>query len=112
MKKVEAIIRPEKVNSVIRALEGAGYHGVTVFEVAGHGRQRGHAQWPEEEMEVQLRPKAMLVIVIKDGDIEMIMKAIMETAKTDKVGDGKIFVTELSDAARIRTAERGEKAIG
>ena len=112
MKKIEAIIRPEKVNSVIRALEGAGYHGVTVFEVAGHGRQRGHVQWPGEDQEVQLRPKAMLVIVIKDSDIEMIMKAIMETAKTDKVGDGKIFVTELSDAARIRTAERGEKAIG
>ena len=112
MKKIEAIIRPEKVNSVIRALEGAGYHGVTVFEVAGHGRQRGHAVWSGEEQEVQLRPKVMLVIVVKTSDVETIMQAIMDTAKTDKVGDGKIFVTDLSDVARIRTAERGEKAIG
>jgi nitrogen regulatory protein PII len=112
MKKIEAIIRPEKVNSVIRALEGAGYHGVTVFEVAGHGRQRGHADLSQEDHEVQLRPKAMLVIVVKTSDLEKIMQAILETAKTDKVGDGKIFVTDLSDAARIRTAERGEKAIG
>jgi nitrogen regulatory protein P-II 1 len=112
MKKIEAIIRPEKVNSVIRALEGAGYHGVTVFEVAGHGRQRGHAVWSGEEQEVQLRPKVMLVIVIKTDDLEKIMKAIMDTAKTDRVGDGKIFVTDLNDVARIRTGERGEKAIG
>jgi len=112
MKKIEAIIRPEKVNSVIRALEGAGYHGVTVFEVAGHGRQRGHAAGSGDDQEVQLRPKAMLVIVIKTGDLEKIMQAILETAKTDKVGDGKIFVTDLSDAARIRTSERGEQAIG
>jgi nitrogen regulatory protein P-II 1 len=112
VKKIEAIIRPEKVNSVIRALEVAGYHGVTVFEVAGHGRQRGHADWAGEDQDIQLRPKAMLVVVIKTSDLEKIMKAIMETAKTDKVGDGKIFVTDLSDAARIRTAERGEKAIG
>ena len=112
MKKIEAIIRPEKVNSVIRALEKAGYQGVTVFEVAGHGRQRGHADMSGEEQEVQLRPKAMLVVVVKSSDLDKIMTAIIETAKTDKVGDGKIFVTDLSDAARIRTAERGEKAIG
>jgi nitrogen regulatory protein P-II 1 len=111
MKKIEAVIRPEKVNSVILALEAAGYQGVTVFEVAGHGRQRGFADWSGAEHEVQLRPKVMLVVVIQDGDLEQIMKAIMETAKTDKVGDGKIFVTDLSDAGRIRTSERGEKAI-
>ena len=111
MKKIEAIIRPEKVNSVIWALEGAGYRGVTVLEVAGHGRQRGHPGGEEELREVQLRPKVMLVVVVKSVDVEKIMQAIMNTAKTDRVGDGKIFVTDLSDVARIRTAERGEKAI-
>jgi len=109
MKKIEAIIRPEKVNTVILALEAAGDLGVTVYEVAGHGRQRGFARQNDQ---VELRPKVMLVTVVKDSNVDKIVKTIMDTASTNKVGDGKIFVTDLQDAVRIRTKERGEKAIG
>jgi nitrogen regulatory protein PII len=111
MKKVEAIIRPERVNSVIAALGAADYHGVTVFEVAGHGKQRSHAE-RQGDGEVQLRPKVMLVIAVKDPELDQVVKVIMQTAKTDMVGDGKIFVTDLHEAIRIRTGERDDKAIG
>ena len=111
MKKIEAIIRPERVNSVISALGTAGFHGVTVYEVAGHGKQRSHAEH-QGDHEIQLRPKVMLVIVVKDHDLNQVVKAIMETAKTDMVGDGKIFVSELTDIIRIRTGEHNDKAIG
>jgi nitrogen regulatory protein P-II 1 len=108
VKKIEAIIRPEKVTSVILALEAAGDLGVTVYEVAGHGRQRGFARQGDQ---VELRPKIMLVTVVKNSEADKIVKTIMDTASTSKVGDGKIFVTDLHDAVRIRTKEYGEKAI-
>jgi nitrogen regulatory protein P-II 1 len=111
MKKIEAIIRPERVNSVIAALGTAGYHGVTVFEVAGHGKQRSHAE-RQADHEAELRPKVMLVIVVKDPELDQAVKVIMQTAKTDMVGDGKIFVTDLHEAIRIRTGEHNDKAIG
>jgi nitrogen regulatory protein P-II 1 len=111
MKKIEAIIRPERVNGVILALGAAGHHGVTVYEVAGHGKQRSHAEH-QGDGEVQLRPKVMLVIVIKDHDMDQVVKVIMETAKTDMMGDGRIFVSDLKDVIRIRTGEHNEKAIG
>jgi len=111
MKKVEAIIRPERVNSVISALGMAGYHGVTVYEVAGHGKQRSHAE-RQGDHEAQLRPKIMLVIVVKDLDLDQVIKVIMQTSKTDMAGDGRIFVSELTDVIRIRTGERSDKAIG
>jgi nitrogen regulatory protein P-II 1 len=111
MKKIEAIIRPERVNSVISALGAAGHHGVTVYEVAGHGKQRSHAEH-QGDHEVQLRPKVMLIIAVKDSDLNQVVKVILETSKTDMVGDGKIFVSELSEVIRIRTGEHNEKAIG
>jgi nitrogen regulatory protein PII len=111
MKKVEAIIRPERVNSVISALGAAGYHGVTVYEVAGHGKQRSHAE-RQGENEIQLRPKVMLVIVVKDSDLDQILNVIMRTAKTEMMGDGRIFVSELTNVIRIRTGEKDDKAIG
>jgi len=111
MKKVEAIIRPERVQTVIGALRASGHHGVTVYEVAGHGKQRSHTE-QQKDHEVQLHPKVMLVIVVKDQDLDQVLKVILETAKTKVVGDGKIFVTDLEHVIRIRTAEHGEKAIG
>lgn len=97
------------MNTVILALRAAGDLGVTVYEVAGQGRQRGFAR---DNDQVELRPKVMLVTVVKDSEAEKIIKTIRETASTGKVGDGKIFVTDLNDAIRIRTAERGDKALG
>jgi nitrogen regulatory protein P-II 1 len=111
MKRIEAIIRPERVNSVISALAEAGHPGVTVFEVAGHGKQRGHVE-RQGDHEIQLRPKVMLVIAVKDGDLHKVLKLIVETAKTDMVGDGRILVSELTDIIRIRTGEHDDKAIG
>jgi nitrogen regulatory protein P-II 1 len=111
MKKIEAIIRPERVNSVIGALAAADHPGVTVYEVAGHGKQRSHAE-RQGDHEIQLRPKVMLVVVVKDHDLDQVVKVIMETAKTDMVGDGRIFVSELSDVIRIRTGEHNDKAMG
>jgi nitrogen regulatory protein P-II 1 len=111
MKKIEAIIRPERVNSVISALDAKGHHGVTVYEVAGHGKQRSHAE-RQSDQEIQLRPKVMLVIVVKDSELDQVVKVIMETAKTDTMGDGRIFVSELSDFIRIRTGEHNDKAMG
>lgn len=111
MKKIEAIIRPERVNSVVGALETAGYHGVTVYEVAGHGKQRSHVE-RQGDHEAQLRPKVMLIIVVKDHDLDPVVKVIVENAKTGMVGDGRIFVSELSDVIRIRTGEHHDKAMG
>jgi nitrogen regulatory protein P-II 1 len=109
MKKIEAIIRPERVNGVILALGTAGHHGVTVYEVAGHGKQRSHAE-RQVEGEVQLRPKVMVVIVVKDQDLDQVVKLITEAARTDMIGDGRIFVSDLKDMIRIRTGDHGDKA--
>jgi nitrogen regulatory protein P-II 1 len=110
MKKVEAIIRPERVHSVIAELGRGGYHGVTVFEVAGHGKQRSHAE-RQGDGELQLRPKVMLVTVVNDSDLDSVLQIIMRTARTDTMGDGRIFVTDLHALIRIRTGDRNEKAI-
>ena len=110
MKKIEAIVRPEKVNPVIRTLDAAGHHGVTVYEVAGHGKQRGHAG-DKGEVEVLLRPKVMLVVVVEDADAEKVIQIILDTAKTSLTGDGKIFVSDLTNVVRIRTGESGDPAI-
>jgi nitrogen regulatory protein P-II 1 len=111
VRKIEAIIRPERVHTVINALLAAGEAGVTVYEAAGHGKQRSSAD-RQEDSEVTLRPKVMLVTVVKDSDLDKIVKVIAEAAGTHRVGDGKIFVTDLHDAIRIRTLEHGEKALG
>jgi nitrogen regulatory protein P-II 1 len=111
VKKIEAIIRPDRMNTVIGALLAAGDAAVTVLEAKGHGKQRSHGEHPGGE-EVQLRSKVMLVTVVKGSDLNRIVKVIVEAARTDLVGDGKIFVTDLQDVIRIRDGERGEKALG
>ena len=114
MKKIEAVIRPEKMDDIRAALEKAGYPGVTVTEVEGHGKQKGVTQqWRGESYTVNLLPKVKLEIVVHDSDAEKIVQAIAGTAKTNggTVGDGKIFVTAVQDVIRIRTGERGDAAI-
>lgn len=112
MKKIEAIIRPEKLDEVRRALEKVGYSGLTISEVEGHGKQKGIVQqWRGEKYRIELLPKIKIEIVAKDSDSEIIIKAITENARTGEVGDGKIFVSDIKDVIRIRTGERGEQAI-
>ena len=112
MKKIEAIVRPEKVQEVRKALEKAGYPGVTMTEVQGHGKQKGVTrQWRGETYKVDLLPKVKLEICVSDKELESILRTIETAAKTGAVGDGKVFVSELSQVVRIRTGERGEGAL-
>jgi nitrogen regulatory protein P-II 1 len=112
MKKIEAIIRPEKVDDVLAAIEDAGYAGIMITEIKGHGKQKGITQqWRGKEYRVSLLPKVKIEIVIKDADVAKVTKAIINTAKTGNIGDGKIFIHPVDDAVRIRTDERGDAAI-
>lgn len=112
MKKIEAIVRPEKVDDVRKALEKSGYPGVTITEVEGHGKQKGVTrQWRGESYKVDLLPKVKLEIVVGDKDADRMISAISAAAKTGAVGDGKIFVSDIKDVVRIRTSDRGEDAL-
>ncbi len=112
MKKIEAIIRPEKLDEVRKAIEAVGYPGITVTEAEGHGKQKGITQqWRGETYRVDFLPKVKLEIVASDADAERIIQALVKAAKTGAVGDGKIFVTDVRDAVRIRTGERGDAAL-
>jgi nitrogen regulatory protein PII len=112
MKKIEAIIRPDKFDSVKKALETAGYSGVTLTDVEGHGKQKGLAQqWKGFKYKVEFLPKLKMEIVVNDQDLDTIVKAIMDSAKTGEVGDGKIFVYTIDNVFRISSGETGEKAI-
>ncbi len=112
MKKIEAIIRPESMEPVKKALAKAGYHGVTAIEVSGHGRQRGVTQsYRGGKFELDMLPKVLLLLVVPDGKAARVVKAIVGAAKTGKIGDGKIFVSQVQDALRVRTGERGQKAL-
>ena len=112
MKKIEAIVRPEKVESVRQALEEVDSPGLMITEIEGHGKQKGLTQqWRGREYKVELLSKVKIEIVVKDQDVERITKAISEAAKTGKIGDGKIFVTDVREVVRIRTGERGEPAL-
>ena len=112
MKKIEAVIRPEKLDNVCQALDRAGYPGIMITEIEGHGRQKGiKQQWRGEEFQVNFLPKMKVEIVVNDGEAENIIQAIIESASTGGVGDGKIFVSEVSEAIRIRTRERGTRAV-
>lgn len=112
MKKIEAIIRPEKLEGVRVALERSGYPGITISEVEGHGLQKGTVQqWRGEQYKINFLPKAKVEIVAKDGDTEKIIQALLESAYTGGVGDGKIFVYDVIEVVRIRTRERGERAL-
>lgn len=112
MKKIEAIIRVEKLDEVRDALEKYGYPGMTITRVEGHGRQKGIVeQFRGRAFKVELLPKIKLEIVAHDNDVNKIVGCISSTAKTGEIGDGKVFIYPVDDAQRIRTQERGEIAI-
>jgi len=112
MIKLEAIIQPHKLESVKAALIEIGVDGMTVTEVRGHGRQKGHKEtYRGMEYNVDLLPKMKLEIVIPDSRQEEVIRKLVEAAKSGAIGDGKIFVTELVEAVRIRNDDRGESAI-
>jgi nitrogen regulatory protein P-II 1 len=112
MKKIEAIIRPEKLDDVLQAVETAGYTGVMITEIKGHGKQKGITQqWRGGEYRVSLLTKIKLEIVCRDGDVKKIKTAIAAAAKTGSIGDGKIFISDIVDVLKIRTDESGEAAI-
>ncbi len=112
MMKVEAIIQPSRFESVKDALREIGIEGMTVTEVRGHGRQKGHTEvYRGREYTVDLLPKIKLEMVLPDSLIEKAVDTILKSAKTGKIGDGKIFVSKVEEAIRIRNDERGEKAL-
>jgi nitrogen regulatory protein PII len=112
MKKIEAIIKPFKLEEVKDALGDVGIEGMTVTEVKGFGRQKGHTEiYRGSEYTVDFLPKIKLELVLPDSQVETAVSAIVKTAKTGKIGDGKVFVTTIDDAVRIRTEERGELAV-
>ena len=112
MKKIEAIIRPEKLDAVRNALGNIGCRGITVTEVEGHGKQKGLVQqWRGKKYRIELLQKVKIEVVVKDADVERILKLIMDKARTDKIGDGKSFVYPVENALRIRTGEKGEGAL-
>ena len=112
MKKIEAIIREEKMDSVRRVLEDNGYFGMTVSEVSGRGRQKGLSlQWRVGEYRVDFLSKLEIEVVVLDEDVSRILHAIANSARTGEMGDGKIFVLPLANAVRIRTGEDGDNAI-
>ena len=112
MKKIEAIIKPFKLEEVKDALGEVGIEGMTVSEVKGFGRQKGHTEiYRGSEYTVDFLPKIKIELVVPDGQAETAVTAILKSAKTGKIGDGKVFVTAIEEAVRIRTDERGEMAV-
>lgn len=112
MKKIEAIVRPEKLEAVRSALEASGYPGITITEIEGHGKQKGTVQqWRGEQYKMDFLPKVKVEIVCLTADLDKILRVIQEAAFTGNVGDGKIFVYDVAEVVRIRTKERGEKAL-
>ncbi len=112
MKKIEAIIKPFKLDEVKDALNAIGIQGMTVTEVKGFGRQKGHVElYRGAEYDIAFIPKVKIEVVIADGMVDKVVATIQEKAKTGKIGDGKIFISKLEDIVRIRTGEKGETAI-
>ena len=112
MKKIEAIIKPFKLDEVKEALQGIGLQGMTVVEAKGFGRQKGHTElYRGAEYVVDFLPKLKLELVVADDQVEPALDAIQTAAKTGKIGDGKIFVSDVAQAVRIRTGESGDEAL-
>jgi len=112
MKKIEAIIKPFKVDDVKEAIIKAGVTGITLEEVKGFGRQKGHTElYRGAEYKVDFLPKIKLIVVVKDEIVSKVVDAIIESARTGKIGDGKIFVSNIENAFRIRTGEEGEECL-
>ena len=112
MKKIDAIIQPFKLDDVKDALKAAGVEGITVSEVRGHGRQKGHAEsYRGHEYQIDLLPKVKVEVVVPDAQLEAILDALTQAARTGKLGDGKIFVSAIEQAVRIRNGDRGDSAL-
>jgi nitrogen regulatory protein P-II 1 len=112
MKKIEAIIRPSKLEDLHSELQEAGFAGITVTEVRGYGRQKGHKEiYRGSEYNLEFVPKVKVELICSDGAVEEALKIIIEKSKTGKIGDGKIFIIPVEDAIRIRTEESGESAV-
>lgn len=112
MKKIEAVIQPHKLEEVKEAMKGIGIDGMTVIEVRGHGRQKGHKEiYRGMEYQVDLLPKIKLEMVVPDARAEEVIRTLTASARTGKIGDGKIFVYDVLDAIRIRNDDRGEAAL-
>ena len=112
MKKVEAIIRPERLDAVKEAIIGLGHKGLTITEVKGHGTQGGISQhWRGAEYVIDLLPKVSVVAVVNDHEVQDLVAAIVKFARTDRIGDGKIFVSTIEEVIRVRTGESGPEAL-
>ena len=112
MKKIEAIVRPERLDAVREALENCGCDGMMVSEIEGHGKQKGVVQqWRGEKYKLSLLPKIKLEMIVRDADEAKIIATLLASAKTGDIGDGKIFVSDVGNVIRIRTGERGEAAV-
>ena len=112
MKKIEAIIQPHKLEDVKEALKNVGVDGMTISDVRGHGRQKGHKEvYRGHEYTVDFLPKVKIEIVVPDGRLAEILRALTEAARTGKLGDGKVFVFPVEEAVRIRNNDRGEGAL-
>lgn len=112
MKKIEAIIQPFKLEEVKEALKSIGIDGMTITEVRGHGRQKGHKEvYRGQEYQVDLLPKMKIEMVVSDARLEEVTQKLMTAARTGKIGDGKIFVYDVAEAIRIRNDDRGESAL-
>ncbi|MBV9852249.1 MAG: P-II family nitrogen regulator [Armatimonadetes bacterium] len=112
MVRIEAIIRPSRLDEVKAALDDMGIHGISVLEIKGAGKQKGYTQhYRGSEYQVNLLPKVQIIVVVPDSAQDRVVEAIEGSARTGEIGDGKIFVTPVSEAVRIRTGERGDPAI-
>ena len=112
MKKIEAIIRPHLLDAVRNALQEVGVAGMTISEVQGYGRQKGHTEtYRGTEYQIEFIPKIKIEVIVAEDIEDNVVEAITKTARTGKFGDGKIFITPLNDVIRIRTGERGEAAL-
>ena len=111
MKKIEAIIRPSALRAVLDGLKQVGYPGVTVIEVSGHGQQKGITESYRGQTVEGLLPKLMIIAVVDNDQVEEVMGVISKSAKTGEIGDGKIFVSSVDNAYRIRTGDKGDKAL-
>jgi nitrogen regulatory protein P-II 1 len=112
MKKIEAVIKPFKLDEVKEALQDIGVQGMTVLEAKGYGRQKGHTElYRGAEYVVDFLPKMKIEVAVPDDEVERVVEALVNAARTGRIGDGKIFVSDLTDVIRIRTGERGPQAI-
>jgi nitrogen regulatory protein P-II 1 len=112
MKKIEAIIQPHRLDAVKEALKAAGIDGLTIYEVHGYGRQKGHTEvYRGAEYKIDVLPKVKVELVLGEADLERVVGLITEAARTGKIGDGKIFISTIDEAIRIRNGDRGPTAL-